>query len=71
MDCPVVHRASFDATKVMTSATSAGWPTRENTDNASAPARASEPFEVAAIRHRLAFFSDPFGNLIELAEVLP
>jgi len=31
----------------------------------------AEPFELAAISRRLAFFSDPFGNLIELAEVLP
>ena len=31
----------------------------------------TEPFELAAISRRLAFFSDPFGNLIELAEVLP
>ena len=31
---------------------------------------ATEPFELAAISRRLAFFSDPFGNLIELAEVL-
>ena len=30
----------------------------------------SEPFEFPAIRRRLAFFCDPFGNLIELAEVL-
>ncbi|MDQ7251696.1 VOC family protein [Dongia sedimenti] len=30
----------------------------------------AEPFELAAISRRLAFFSDPFGNLIELAEVL-
>ena len=30
----------------------------------------AEPFVVAAISRRLAFFCDPFGNLIELAEVL-
>lgn len=30
----------------------------------------AEPFELPAISRRLAFFSDPFGNLIELAEVL-
>jgi lactoylglutathione lyase/glyoxylase I family protein len=30
----------------------------------------TEPFELPAISRRLAFFSDPFGNLIELAEVL-
>lgn len=30
----------------------------------------TEPFELAAISRRLAFFADPFGNLIELAEVL-
>jgi len=30
----------------------------------------TEPFELAAISRRLAFFRDPFGNLIELAEVL-
>jgi glyoxylase I family protein len=29
-----------------------------------------EPFVVEAISRRLAFFADPFGNLIELAEVL-
>lgn len=28
----------------------------------------TEPFEVPAISRRLAFFRDPFGNLIELAE---
>nr|WP_268841561.1 VOC family protein [Rhizobium giardinii] len=27
----------------------------------------TEPFELLAISRRLAFFSDPFGNLIELA----
>lgn len=31
----------------------------------------TEPFELLAISRRLAFFCDPFGNLIELAEVLP
>ena len=31
----------------------------------------TEPFDLPAISRRLAFFSDPFGNLIELAEVLP
>ena len=31
----------------------------------------SEPFQLAAISRKLAFFKDPFGNLIELAEVLP
>lgn len=30
----------------------------------------TEPFVVDAIHRKLAFFSDPFGNLIELAEVL-
>src|SRR5215510_1303778 len=30
----------------------------------------TEPFVVSAISRRLAFFCDPFGNLIELAEVL-
>ena len=30
----------------------------------------TEPFELAAISRRLAFFRDPFGNLIELAQVL-
>lgn len=30
----------------------------------------TEPFALAAISRRLAFFADPFGNLIELAEVL-
>ncbi|MFT3837380.1 MAG: VOC family protein [Myxococcaceae bacterium] len=31
----------------------------------------TEPFVLAAISRRLAFFCDPFGNLGELAEVLP
>jgi glyoxylase I family protein len=31
----------------------------------------TEPFELPVISRRLAFFCDPFGNLIELAEVLP
>jgi catechol 2,3-dioxygenase-like lactoylglutathione lyase family enzyme len=31
----------------------------------------TEPFVLDAISRKLAFFSDPFGNLIELAEVLP
>jgi catechol 2,3-dioxygenase-like lactoylglutathione lyase family enzyme len=31
----------------------------------------TEPFALPAISRRLAFFCDPFGNLIELAEVLP
>jgi lactoylglutathione lyase/glyoxylase I family protein len=31
----------------------------------------TEPFELRAISRRLAFFCDPFGNLIELAQVLP
>ena len=30
----------------------------------------AEPFALPAISRRLAFFADPFGNLIELAEVL-
>lgn len=30
----------------------------------------TEPFALPAISRRLAFFCDPFGNLIELAEVL-
>ncbi|MER9140921.1 VOC family protein [Mesorhizobium sp. M0830] len=30
----------------------------------------SEPFLVEAVGRRLAFFADPFGNLVELAEVL-
>jgi catechol 2,3-dioxygenase-like lactoylglutathione lyase family enzyme len=30
----------------------------------------SEPFVLPAISRKLAFFADPFGNLIELAEVL-
>lgn len=30
----------------------------------------TEPFVLEAISRKLAFFSDPFGNLIELAEVL-
>lgn len=29
-----------------------------------------EPFELPAIQRRLAFFADPWGNLIELAQVL-
>ncbi len=31
----------------------------------------NEPFVLPAISRKLAFFRDPFGNLIELAEVLP
>jgi lactoylglutathione lyase/glyoxylase I family protein len=30
----------------------------------------TEPFELAAISRRLAFLADPFGNLIELAQLL-
>ena len=30
----------------------------------------AEPFEVEAIARRIAFFSDPWGNLFELEEVL-
>jgi len=30
-----------------------------------------EPFEIDAISRRLAFFSDPWGNMIELCETLP
>ena len=30
----------------------------------------TEPFELAVISRRLAFIADPFGNLIELAQVL-
>jgi catechol 2,3-dioxygenase-like lactoylglutathione lyase family enzyme len=30
----------------------------------------TEPFELPVINRRLAFFADPFGNLIELAEVI-
>jgi len=31
----------------------------------------AEPFTLPAISRKLAFFADPFGNLVELAEVLP
>ena len=31
----------------------------------------TEPFVLPVISRKLAFFADPFGNLIELAEVLP
>jgi lactoylglutathione lyase/glyoxylase I family protein len=31
----------------------------------------TEPFVLPAISRRLAFFADPFGNLVELAELLP
>jgi len=31
----------------------------------------AEPFVLPAISRRLAFFCDPFGNLIEIAEILP
>lgn len=31
----------------------------------------TEPFVLEAISRKLAFFCDPFGNLIEIAEVLP
>jgi glyoxylase I family protein len=30
----------------------------------------TEPFELPAIQRGLAFIADPFGNLIELAEIL-
>lgn len=30
----------------------------------------TEPFELPAINRRLAFIADPFGNLVELAQVL-
>ena len=30
----------------------------------------TEPFVLPAISRKLAFFADPFGNLIELAEVI-
>jgi lactoylglutathione lyase/glyoxylase I family protein len=30
-----------------------------------------EPFEIDAISRRLAFFRDPWGNMIELSETLP
>ncbi|MFY0575957.1 VOC family protein [Cystobacter fuscus] len=30
----------------------------------------TEPFVLEAISRKLAFFRDPFGNLIELAQVL-
>ena len=30
----------------------------------------TEPFVLPAINRKLAFFADPFGNLIELAELL-
>lgn len=30
----------------------------------------TEPFQLDAISRKLAFFADPFGNLIELAEVI-
>lgn len=30
----------------------------------------TEPFELPVISRRLAFIADPFGNLIELAQVL-
>jgi lactoylglutathione lyase/glyoxylase I family protein len=30
----------------------------------------TEPFELPAISRRLAFIADPFGNLVELAQVL-
>jgi glyoxylase I family protein len=31
----------------------------------------TDPFVLPAISRKLAFFADPFGNLIELAELLP
>jgi lactoylglutathione lyase/glyoxylase I family protein len=30
----------------------------------------TEPFQLDAISRKLAFFVDPFGNLIELAEII-
>jgi glyoxylase I family protein len=31
----------------------------------------ARPFEIKAIQRRLAFFADPWGNLMELAQVIP
>ena len=31
----------------------------------------TEPFKLDAISRKLAFFADPSGNLIELAEIVP
>ena len=31
----------------------------------------AKPFEIKAIQRRLAFFADPWGNLMELAQVIP
>ena len=48
----------------------------DNVDNALAELRkrevtiVEEPFDLEVIGRRLAFFADPWGNLIELAEVL-
>jgi len=30
----------------------------------------TEQFDLPAIRHRLAFFCDPWGNLLELTQIL-
>ncbi len=30
-----------------------------------------EPFDIVEINRRLAFFADPWGNLMELAQVIP
>jgi lactoylglutathione lyase/glyoxylase I family protein len=30
----------------------------------------TEPFQLDAISRKLAFFADPYGNLIELAQVI-
>ena len=49
----------------------------DNVDDTIAKLRArgvpivTEPFVLSAISRKLAFFADPFGNLIELAELLP
>jgi len=49
----------------------------QNVDDAVAELRrrdvkiVTEPFNLPAINRRLAFFADPWGNLFELAEVLP
>jgi glyoxylase I family protein len=31
----------------------------------------AKPFDIKAIKRRLAFFADPWGNLMELAQVIP
>ena len=66
MDSPSpdeVMRALPDDTK-------GGWPFIAETARNNVKI-VTEPFLLPAISRKLAFFCDPFGNLVELAELLP